>query len=124
MCAYRVVLHHGVVREWCNPSGAAVAPCLNAATRTRRAARAVQGDVLSVWQVLHRTPSAPSIPAQRVARFDNHCTSNLLINNKLCQIYSRSMVTSSAVTDTDVSIERVHLALYDSSVVTGPVGDF
>ena len=31
-----------------------------------------------------------------------------------------SFVKSSAVTDTDVSIERVNLALYDSYVVTGP----
>jgi hypothetical protein len=31
-----------------------------------------------------------------------------------------SFVKSTAVTDTDVSIERVHLALYDSYVVTGP----
>jgi hypothetical protein len=31
-----------------------------------------------------------------------------------------SFVKSAAVTDTDVSIERVHLALYDSYVVTGP----
>jgi hypothetical protein len=32
-----------------------------------------------------------------------------------------AFVKSSAVTDTDVSIERVHLALYDSYVVTGPI---
>ena len=31
-----------------------------------------------------------------------------------------SFVKSTAVTDTDVSIERVHVALYDSYVVTGP----
>jgi len=31
-----------------------------------------------------------------------------------------SFVKSTAVTDTDVSIERVNLALYDSYVVTGP----
>ena len=52
MCDHRVVLHRCVVREWCHPSGAAVAPGLHTATRTRRAARAVQGDVVSVWQVL------------------------------------------------------------------------
>ncbi len=88
-CAHRGVLHRCVVREWCNPSGSAVATYLNAAARTRRAARAVQGDVLSVWQVLHGTPSAPLIPAQRVARFDDHCTRNYLRKNKLRQRYSR-----------------------------------
>ena len=31
-----------------------------------------------------------------------------------------SFVKSTAVTDTEVSIERVNLALYDSYVVTGP----
>ena len=89
MCDHRVVLHRCVVREWCTPSGSAVAPCLHAAARTRRAARAVKGDVLSVWQVLHETPSAPPIPAQRVARFDDHCTRNCLLQNKLRQRYSR-----------------------------------
>src|SRR2546428_10444760 len=89
MCDHRVVLHRCVVREWCNPSGSTVATCLNAAARTRRAARAVQGDVLSVWQALHGTPSAPPIPAQRVARFDDHCTRNSLLKNKLRQRYSR-----------------------------------
>src|SRR5215510_5275982 len=72
-------------------SGAAVVTCLHAAARTLRAARAVQGEVLSVWQVLHGTPSAPRISAQRVARFDDHCTSNLFINNKLHPRYSRSI---------------------------------
>ena len=90
MCDHRVVLHRCVVREWCNPPGSTVATCLNAAARTLRAARAVQGDVLSVWQVLHGTPSAPPIPAQRVARFDDHCTRNCLLKNKLRQRYSRS----------------------------------
>src|SRR5712691_11313910 len=33
-----------------------------------------------------------------------------------------SFVKSAAVTDTEVSIERVNLALYDSYVVTGPIG--
>ncbi len=89
MCDHRVVLHRCVVREWCNPLGSAVATCLNAAARTLRAERAVQGDALSVWQVLHRTPSAPPIPAQRVARFDDHCTRNCLLQNKLRQRYSR-----------------------------------
>jgi hypothetical protein len=89
MCDHRVVLHRCVVREWCNPSGSTGATCLHAAARTRRAARAVQGDVVSVWQVLPGTPSAPPIPAQRVARFDDHCTRNCLLKNKLRQRYSR-----------------------------------
>jgi hypothetical protein len=89
LCAHRVGLHRCVVREWDNPSGSAVVTCLHAAARTRRAARAVQGDVLSVWQVLHGTPSAPLISAQRVARFDDRSAHNLLINNKLRQRYSR-----------------------------------
>ena len=76
MCDHRVGRHRCVGREWYNPSGAAVVTCLNAAARTRRAERAVQGDVLSVWQVLHRTPRAPLISAQRVAQFDDHYTSN------------------------------------------------
>src|SRR5216683_6282564 len=76
---HRMVLPRCVVREWCHPSGSTVATCLNAAARTLRAARAVQGDVVSVWQVLHGTASAPPIPAQRVARCDDHCTRNCLL---------------------------------------------
>jgi len=56
-----------------------VATGLNAAARPRRAAHAVQGDVLSVWQVLQRTPSAPPILARRVARFDDYCACNCLL---------------------------------------------
>ncbi len=93
-CAHRVVLHRCVVRAWCHPSGAAVAPGLHAAARTRRAARAVKGDVVSGWQVLYETPSAPPIPVQRVARFDDHCTRNCLLQNKLRQRYIRYMALS------------------------------
>ena len=92
MCDHRVVLHHCVVRAGCHPSGAAGVTSLNATTRARRAARAVQGKGLSVWQLLHGTPSAPRIAAPRVARFDDHYTSNLFINNKLRQRYSRYRV--------------------------------
>jgi hypothetical protein len=81
------------IAAWCGsgttPSGSAVVTCLNATARTRRAERAMQSDVLSVWQVLHGTLSVPRISAQRVARFDDHCTSNLFINSKLRQRYSR-----------------------------------
>src|SRR5262249_43986062 len=89
MCDHRVGCHRCVVRAWYNPSGSAVVTCRIATARTRRAERAVQGDILSVWQVLYGTPSAPRISAQRVARFDDHCTSNLFIKNKLRQRYSR-----------------------------------
>jgi hypothetical protein len=55
------------IAAWCGsdttPSGSAVVTCLNATARTRRAERAVQSDVLSVWQVLHGTPSALRISA-------------------------------------------------------------
>ena len=88
---HRMVLPRCVVREWCHPSGSAVATYLHAAARTRRAARAVKGDVVSVWQVLYETPRAPPIPAQRVARCDDHCTRNCLLQNKLHQRYSRSI---------------------------------
>ena len=91
MCGHKVVLHRCVGREWYNPSGSAVVTRLNAAARTLRAERVVQGDVLFVWQVLHGTPSAPLISVHRVARFDDHFTINLFINNKLRQRYSRSM---------------------------------
>src|SRR5438094_1688330 len=75
----------------CTRRGAAVDAGLDAAARTRRAVRAVKGDVVSVWQVLYETPSAPPIPAQRIARFDDHCTRNCLLQNKLRQRYSRSI---------------------------------
>ena len=51
--------------------------CLHAAARPRRAARAVQGEVLSVGQVLHGTLSAPRISAQRSVLFGDHFTRNL-----------------------------------------------
>src|SRR5712691_3835840 len=91
------------IAAWCGSgatsSGSTGATCLNAAARTLRAARAVQGDVVSVWQVLHGTPSAPPIPAQRVARFDGHCTRNCLLKNKLRQRYSR-------FTDLELNVEE------------------
>jgi hypothetical protein len=87
----RVGFHRCGVQTWYNPSGAVVATCRIATARTRRAGRTVQGNVLSVWQVLHGTSSAPRIAAQRVARFDDYCTSNLLINHKLRQRYRRSI---------------------------------
>jgi len=81
------------IAAWCGSgtttSGSAVVTCLNATARTRRAERAIQSDVLPIWQVLHGAPSVPCISAQRGAQFDDHCTSNLFINNKLRQRYSK-----------------------------------
>ena len=77
------------IAAWGGRGTTAVVLGLNAAARPRRTARAVQGDVWSVWQVHYGPPSAPRIAAQRVARLDDHCTSNLFINNKLRQRYSR-----------------------------------
>jgi hypothetical protein len=68
------------------PRGHLPARCRTSATGCACGA----GEVLSVWQVLQGTPSAPRISAQRVARFDDRCTHNLFINNKLPQGYSRS----------------------------------
>src|SRR5215470_15236505 len=86
------------IAAWCGSgtttSGSAVVTCLNATARTRQAERAIQSDVLPIWQVLHGTPSVPCISAQRGARFDDHCTSNLFINNKLRQRYSKYMAPS------------------------------
>ena len=59
------------------PLGSAVVPFLHAAARTRWAARAVQGEIVSVWQVLDGTPSAPCTAAHRAAHCDDHCASNL-----------------------------------------------
>ena len=83
MCDRRVGFHRCGLQTWYNPSGAVVVTCRIATARTRRAERTVQGNVLSVWQVLHGTSSAPHIAAQRVARFDDHCTSNLFISRTL-----------------------------------------
>ena len=71
------------------PRGSAVVTCLNATARTRRAARAVQGEVLYAGQVLRGTPSALHISAHRGALFGDHFTRNLFINNTLRQRYSR-----------------------------------
>ena len=89
MCDHSVILHRCVVRAWGHPSEAAGAPGLHAAAHTRRAARMVQGDVGSVWQGLTGTPSALPLLAQRVARFDDYCPRNCLLQNKLRQRYSR-----------------------------------
>ena len=78
-CDPQIVLHHSGVPEWGTPSESAVAASLNAAARTLRATRQTQGDVLSLWQGLQRTPRAPPMPAQRVARFAAHWTRHYLV---------------------------------------------
>jgi hypothetical protein len=57
------------IAAWGGSGTTAMVICLHTAARTLRAERSVQGDVLSVWQVLHGTPSVPRISAQRVAQF-------------------------------------------------------
>jgi hypothetical protein len=66
LCDHRVGFHRCMVREWYNPSASAAVTCLNATARTRRAARVVQSDVLSVWQGLQWD-------AQRTAHFCATC---------------------------------------------------
>src|SRR5262249_3295181 len=129
MCDHRAGLHRCVGRAWYNPSGSAGVTCLHAAPRTRRAERAVQGDVWSVWRVLQGTPSAPLISAQRVARFDDYCTSNVFINNKLRQRYSRFQVKQQKASrgqgaDTPTverETKRVHTEVW---LVEQPTGGF
>src|SRR5262245_48187365 len=77
------------IAAWCGSGTTAMVICVNTAAHPRRAEPAVRGDISSVWQVIHGTPSAPRISAQRITQFDGHCTSNLLTNNKLRQRYSR-----------------------------------
>jgi hypothetical protein len=50
-------LNRWVVLDGCHPSGSAVDAGLDAAARARRAARAVKGDVVSVWQVSMGCPA-------------------------------------------------------------------
>src|SRR6516165_10280534 len=47
------------IAAWCASGTTAVVICLHVVARTRQAACAVQGDVVSVGQVLHGTPSTP-----------------------------------------------------------------
>jgi hypothetical protein len=89
VCAHRGVPHRWVVFDQCNPSGAAADAGRDAAARVLGAVRAAEDGVVSIPQALHGSPSAPPIPAQRVARFDGHCTRNYLLKNKLRRRYSR-----------------------------------
>src|SRR5206468_933318 len=49
----------GVVRDRCNPPGAAVDAGLDAATHARRAERTADGGAVDVPQALHVSPRAP-----------------------------------------------------------------
>jgi len=71
-CDHMIVLHRWVMFDGCNPLRSAVDAGRDAAARARRAARAVDGGIVSVLQALHGSPRAPRIHAQRVAQFD-HC---------------------------------------------------
>ena len=64
--------HLGVVLDRCYPPGAAVDAGLDAALHARRAERTADGGVRSVPQVLHVSPRAPRINAQRIAQSDPH----------------------------------------------------
>jgi hypothetical protein len=73
----------GIVLEGCHLLGAAVDASLDAALCARRAERTADGGVVSVPQVIHMSPRAPRIKAQRVARFDHYCTRNCLSAKEL-----------------------------------------
>src|SRR6266851_6525919 len=78
MCGRRVVPARGVVPERCHALASAVDACRDAPAWARRAERAADGGVVSVPQVLHVSPRAPRINAQRVARFDQYSTRKCL----------------------------------------------
>jgi hypothetical protein len=78
VCDPMVVPHGWAVRDRGNPSGSAGDACLDAAAQARRAARAVDGGVVSVPQALSVSPSTPPLHAQRVAQFAHYCTRNSL----------------------------------------------
>jgi len=80
---HKVVPHRWGVFDRCNPSGSAADAGHEAAARVRGATRAADDGVVDVPQALHGSPSAPPIPAQRVARFAHYCARNGLPPQKL-----------------------------------------
>src|SRR5262245_21597089 len=68
----------GVVLDRCHLPGAAVDAGLDAATYARRAEHSADGGVVDVPQILHVSPRAPRINAQRVARYSHYCTHKCL----------------------------------------------
>jgi len=77
--------HLGVALERCDLPGAAGDAGLDAALHARRAERTADGGVVSVPRVLHGSPRAPRINAQRVARFAHYCTHKGLLAKELCR---------------------------------------
>src|SRR5262245_57162667 len=77
--------HLGVALEWCDLPGAAGDAGLDAALHARRAERTADGGVVSVPRLLHGSPRAPRINAQRVARFAHYCTHKGLLAKELCR---------------------------------------
>jgi len=69
VCGHRVVPGRDVVPERCNASGAAVDACRDTTACVRWAEPPADGGVWDVPRTLSGSPSAPRIPAQRVARF-------------------------------------------------------
>ena len=61
-----LVLDRGVVLDRGNPPGSAGDTSLDAAASTLRAERVATGGVLDAWCVLHLSPRAAPIKAQRV----------------------------------------------------------
>jgi|GEM_PF-6995571 len=82
VCDPMIVPHGWAVLDRGNPSGSAGDAGRDAAAQARRAARAVDGGVVSVPQALDVSPSAPPMHAQRVARFDPYRTRNSLPSKK------------------------------------------
>ena len=78
-----MVPHGWAVLKRGNPSGSAADACRDAAAQAQGAERAVDGDVVSVPQVLDVSPRALRINAQRVARFDHYYIRNCLSPKKL-----------------------------------------
>jgi hypothetical protein len=74
----RVVLALGVVLHWYNPLGSAVDAGRDATACARWAECVANGGVVSVQQVLHVSPRAPPMHAQRVAQFNYYRTRNYL----------------------------------------------
>ena len=81
--------HHWGVCDRCNPSGSAADAGQDAAAWVRGSARAAVDGGVDVPQALPRSPGAPPITAQRVARFGHSRARNCLPPQKLHERYSR-----------------------------------
>ena len=81
--SYGLIPDRGVVLDRGDPPGSAVDAGLDFTTSALWAERVAAGGVLDTRCVLHLSPSATSINAQRVARFDHYRTRNCLPPKKL-----------------------------------------